>query len=77
MFEPARTAAAGAAGKGGNTKLAADIRAFWFYALRAKAADNIADERGKMEASKQLGHTYVQTTKRHYLRRGAEIQATK
>lgn len=76
-FEPARTAAADAAEKSGNTKLAADIRAFWFYDLRAKAADDVADVRGEMEASKQLGHTSVQTTKHHYLRRGAKIQATK
>lgn len=76
-FEDARAAAAESAEKAGNEKHAADIKAFWFYDLRAKAADDVADERGELAASKQLGHTSVTTTKRHYLRRGPRIQATK
>ena len=76
-FEAARNAAAVGSEQAGNAVLAADIRAFWFYDLRAKAADDVADERGELAASKQLGHTSVQTTKRHYLRRGARIKATK
>lgn len=76
-FETARSDAADEADKSGNAALAAQIRAFWFYDLRAKAADDVADERGELAASKQLGHTSVQTTKRHYLRRGTRVQATK
>lgn len=76
-FEDARASAAEAAEKDRNEELAAQIRAFWFYDLRAKAADDVADERGEIAASKQLGHASVQTTKRHYLRRGPRIQATK
>lgn len=73
-FDKARAKAAEAAD---SEQLAADIRAFWFYDLRAKAADDVADERGEAAASKQLGHTSVSTTKRHYLRRGAKVTATK
>lgn len=76
-FEAAREKAATASEKAGNTQMAADIRAFWFYDLRAKAADDVADERGEQAAAKQLGHTSVSTTKRHYLRRGAKVSATK
>lgn len=73
-FEKARESAALAAP---DAETAAAIRAFWFYDLRAKAADDVADERGEQAAAKQLGHTSVTTTKRHYLRRGAKVHATK
>lgn len=73
-FEKAREAAAKTAP---DTETATAIRAFWFYDLRAKAADDVADERGEQAASKQLGHASVSTTKRHYLRRGSKVQATK
>jgi integrase len=43
--------------------------AFWFYDLRAKAADDTSDERGDQAASDLLGHDSVKTTQRHYLRR--------
>lgn len=76
-FERARSKAAEKALDEGQTALAAEIRAFWFYDLRAKAADDVADERGELDASKQLGHTSVQTTKRHYLRRGSRIKPTR
>ncbi len=76
-FEAARAKAANAAKQDGNEELAAAIEAFWFYDLRAKAADDVAEDRGELAASKQLGHTSVQTTKRHYLRRGAKVKATK
>ncbi|WP_417283407.1 tyrosine-type recombinase/integrase [Comamonas sp.] len=76
-FTSAREAAALTATKTGDADLAAQIRAFWFYDLRAKAADDVADDRGELAASRQLGHTSVQTTKRHYLRRGARVKATK
>lgn len=71
-FEAAREAAALA-----TPKLATKIRAFWFYDLRAKAADDVAEVRGEAAAAAQLGHASVRTTKRHYLRRGAKVQATK
>lgn len=73
-FERARAKAAEAAS---TPQLAAEIRAFWFYDLRAKAADDVAEARGEQAAAKQLGHASVSTTKRHYLRRGAKVQATK
>lgn len=76
-FEVARQAAAEKAEKDGDADLAQEIKAFWFYDLRAKAADDVADERGEVAASKQLGHASVQTTKRHYLRRGSKVNATK
>lgn len=73
-FEEARAKAAEASS---SPQLAAEIRAFWFYDLRAKAADDVAEKRGEQAAATQLGHTSVSTTKRHYLRRGAKVQATK
>lgn len=76
-FEAARLAAAKKAEDSGDAELAGEIKVFWFYDLRAKAADDVADERGEVAASKQLGHASVQTTKRHYLRRGSKVNATK
>ena len=73
-FEQAREAAAKVAP---DAATAEAIRAFWFYDLRAKAADDVAEARGEQAAAQQLGHTSVTTTKRHYLRRGAKVQATK
>lgn len=58
-------------------KLAEAIRAFWFYDLRAKAADDTSDERGDQAASDLLGHDSVKTTQRHYLRRGKIVDPTK
>lgn len=57
--------------------LAKEIRAFWFYDLRAKAADDTSDERGDQAASDLLGHDSVKTTQRHYLRRGKIVDPTK
>ena len=53
------------------------INNFWFYDLRAKAADDTSDERGDEEASKLLGHTDVRTTQKHYLRRGKIVSPTR
>lgn len=53
------------------------IREFWFYDLRAKAADDTADGRGELAARDLLGHESVQTTQRHYLRRGKTVMPTK
>jgi integrase len=58
-------------------QLAQAIRAFWFYDLRAKAADDTSDKRGDQAASDLLGHDSVKTTQRHYLRRGKIVTPTK
>ncbi len=71
-FEAAREAAAIQ-----HPELADEIRAMWFYDLRAKAADDTADDRGEQEASNLLGHESVRTTQRHYLRRGRKVKPTK
>lgn len=71
-FEEARETAAI-----NNPELAEEIRAMWFYDLRAKAADDTADDRGEQEASNLLGHESVRTTQRHYLRRGRKVKPTK
>jgi integrase len=71
-FDSARTAAAAKA-----PHLAAAIKAFWFYDLRAKAADDTSDDRGDQAASDLLGHGNVKTTQRHYLRRGKIVDPTK
>jgi integrase len=60
-----------------NPDHAADIKAFWFYDLRAKAADDTSDDRGDQAASDLLGHDSVKTTQRHYLRRGKIVAPTK
>ncbi len=56
---------------------AEQIKAFWFYDLRAKAADDVADDRSEQEASDLLGHDSVKTTQRHYFRRGKKVDPTK
>lgn len=71
-FEAARIKAAE-----NNPELAEEIKAFWFYDLRAKAADDTASDRGEMAASNLLGHDSVRTTQRHYLRRGKVVEPTK
>lgn len=71
-FDNARTLAAKA-----HPAMAADIKAFHFYDLRAKAADDTSDERGDQAASDLLGHDSVKTTQRHYLRRGKIVGSTK
>lgn len=71
-FEEARKAAAAA-----NPDLAEEIKAMWFYDLRAKAADDTSDERGDQGASDLLGHENVTTTRRHYLRRGKVVPPVK
>ena len=50
--------------------MADKIKAFRFYDLRAKAADDTSDLRGEQAASDLLGHDNLKTTQRHYLRRG-------
>lgn len=72
QFDEARTLAAIAA-----PDLADAIKNFWFYDLRAKAADDTSDERGDQAASDLLGHDSVKTTQRHYLRRGKIVAPTR
>jgi integrase len=72
QFVTARRAAVKA-----NPDLAAAIQKFWFYDLRAKAADDTSDERGEQAASELLGHESVRTTQRHYLRRGRIVPPTR
>lgn len=57
--------------------MAEQIAAMWFYDLRAKAADDTADEFGEQAASDLLGHDSVRTTQRHYLRRGKVVAPVK
>ena len=71
-FDEARSKAAEA-----MTQLAQAIRVFWFYDLRAKAADDTSDQRGDQAASDLLGHDSMKTTQRHYLRRGKIVTPTK
>ncbi|MEM4987658.1 tyrosine-type recombinase/integrase [Collimonas sp. H4R21] len=60
-----------------SPELAADIKAFRFYDLRAKAADDTSDNRGDQAASDLLGHDNIKTTQRHYFRRGKIVEPTK
>jgi integrase len=60
-----------------HPEIASEIKKFWFYHLRAKAADDTSDARGEQAASELLGHENVKTTQRHYLRRGRIVPPTK
>ncbi|MGI4717253.1 MAG: tyrosine-type recombinase/integrase [Janthinobacterium lividum] len=57
--------------------LAQAIGEFWFYDLRAKAADDTSTERGEQAASDLLGHDSPRTTRKHYLRRGKVVSPTR
>ncbi len=72
QFKQARAAATAQ-----DPGMTAAIKAFWFYDLRAKAADDTSDQRGDQAASDLLGHESVRTTQRHYLRRGKIVDPTK
>lgn len=76
-FTAARKAAAAKALAAGNKELAAEIEGMWFYDLRAKAADDTAEDRGEQAAADLLGHSSVSTTQRHYLRRGKIVKPSK
>lgn len=60
-----------------NPELESEITNFWFYDLRAKAADDTSDIRGEQKAADLLGHDDVKTTRRHYLRRGKIVVPTR
>jgi integrase len=70
-FDEARKAAAKE-----RPEMADSIKEFWFYDLRAKAADDTSDDRDDQAASNLLGHENVSTTRRHYLRRGKIVAPT-
>ena len=72
-FTDARTKAAEKAKADKDLLLQAEIKAFWFYDLRAKAADDVAELHGDQAAADLLGHTSVRTTQKHYLRRGKTV----
>lgn len=57
--------------------LAEAIKEFWFYDLRAKAADDTSSQRGEQAASDLLGHDSPRTTRKHYLRRGKIVVPVK
>ena len=71
-FAAAKTAAAEK-----HPELAKAIKEFWFYDLRAKAADDTSVERGEQAASDLLGHDSIKTTRKHYLRRGKIVTPVK
>lgn len=71
QFDQARAAAVLAV-----PALAAQIKEFRFYDLRAKAADDVSDSRGDQGAADLLGHADVRTAQRHYLRRGKRVEPT-
>ncbi|MDP1976285.1 tyrosine-type recombinase/integrase [Undibacterium sp.] len=60
-----------------NPELESSIINFWFYDLRAKAADDTSDLLGEQKAADLLGHDDVKTTRRHYLRRGKIVVPTR
>lgn len=71
-FDAAKKAAAEA-----HPEMSESISNFWFYDLRAKAADDTSDQRGEQAASDLLGHDSVRTTQKHYLRRGKIVGPTR
>lgn len=70
-------AAAKEAATAARPELAQAIKEFWFYDLRAKAADDKSTELGEQAASDLLGHDSVKTTRKHYLRRGKIVGPVK
>ncbi len=72
-WDEAREKAAIKATAEGDTALAASIRQFQFRDIRPKAASEIALE----HASKLLGHTSEEITKRVYRRVGEVVKPTK
>lgn len=60
-----------------NPESLPEIKKFWFYDLRAKAADGTSDQHGDQVANDLLGHDSVRTTQRHYLRRGKIVEPTR
>ena len=72
LFKKAKQVAAA-----GHPDLATAIENFWFYDLRAKAADDVGDLRGAQDATDLLGHDSQKTTSKHYRRRGTIVRPTR
>lgn len=61
-----------------NPTIAADIKAFWFMDLRAKAGTDKADSDGLEAAQQQLGHKSVTMTEKYVrARKGQFVKPTK
>jgi integrase len=73
-FEAARSLAAATAESAGNLALSHRIKAFQFRDSRAKAATEIADVK---QASKLLGHSEEEITKKVYMRLGETVKPAK
>jgi len=73
-WEAAREAAQQAAIEAGDPEFGAIIRNFQFKDIRPKAATEINDLK---EASRLLGHTEEETTKKIHIRRGAVAKPAK
>ena len=73
-FEAARANAVQKAASDGNVALSTRISNFQFRDIRAKAATEIADI---SDASKLLGHTEQEITKKVYRRLGEEVKPTR
>lgn len=73
-FSEARDRAARKLTADGNTDLAIKVRQFRFRDIRPKAASEIEDI---CHASRQLGHSKEEITKRVYLRVGEAVSPTK
>jgi integrase len=73
-FDKARNAAIADAKKAGDEQLAARIREFQFRDIRPKAASEIGDVQA---ASKLLGHTEQEITKKVYIRVGETVKPTR
>lgn len=73
-FDAARNAAIEELTGQGNKELAARVRQFQFRDIRPKAASEIGDV---MAASKLLGHTEQEITKKVYIRVGETVKPTR
>ncbi|MFA5630289.1 MAG: tyrosine-type recombinase/integrase [Porticoccaceae bacterium] len=73
-FDAARAAAAAKAEANEDHVLAAQIRAFQFRDIRPKAATDMED---LTAASKLLGHTEEEITKKVYIRKGEKVMPTR
>ncbi|MFZ6756746.1 hypothetical protein ACO0K9_05960 [Undibacterium sp. Ji50W] len=60
-----------------NPALESSIINFWFYDLRAKAADDTSDMLSEQKAADLLCHDDVKATSRHNLRRGKIVVPTR
>ena len=73
-WDEARETAAAKAAAGGDTELAVTIRKFQFRDIRPKAGSEIEDIK---DASRLLGHSTEEMTKKVYRRVGEIVKPTK